>query len=423
MKFEDLLNQIKKNNSNANLDLINHAYDFAYKAHFKQLRESGQEHIVHLIGASKILADLKIDETTIAACLLHDILEDTEISKETLKTEFGEEIANLVDGVTKISKITIPDFESRQVENLRKMLIASTKDIRIILIKLADRLDNMHSLKYFREDKQKRIAKETLEVYSPIAYRLGLYNIKWQLEDLSFRYLEPKIYNDLKDKINKKRHERDIQINKIKSIVEKELKNNNINFEINGRVKNFYSIYKKIVERNYNFESMYDLIALRIIVDDIKDCYEVLGVLHNLFKPIEERFRDYIAKPKQNMYQSLHTVILFNNEPIEFQIRTKEMHQISEEGVAAHWQYKKLKSDANFEKKLNLMQQILSFNKKDFLESLKVDLFGDNIFVFTPKKDIIEIPKDATILDFAYSVHTDLGNKCIGARVNDKFVS
>lgn len=425
MKFDDLLNEIKRNNINADLNLINKAYNFAEKAHFNQLRESGEEHINHSLGASRVLADLKVDDATIAACLLHDILEDTNISKEKLKLEFGDEIADLVEGVTKISKIIIPDLESRKSESLRKMLIASTKDIRVILIKLADRLDNMHTLKYFREDKQKRIAKETLEIYVPIAYRLGLANIKWQLEDLAFRYLNPEAYNDIKDKVNKKRHEREIIIKRIKNEVEKKLKLENINAEVLGRIKNFYSIYKKIAERGYDFSSMYDLIALRILADDVNECYKILGLIHNLFKPVQDRFKDYIANPKKNMYQSLHTVVLFDNEPVEFQITARDMHKVNEEGIAAHWQYKKLKGDENFQKKLGWIKEILSIHasNKDFLETLKLDLFQDHIFVFTPKYDIIEIPNNGTILDFAYAVHTDLGNKCTGARVNGKFVS
>ena len=378
MKFEELVNQVKKYNPSADFELITKAYNFASKAHFNQIRESGHEHIIHLLGACKILADLKMDEITIAACLLHDILEDTNISKEMVKSEFGHEIADMVEGATHISKISIPDFQTRQVENLRKMLIASTKDIRVILIKLADRLDNMRSLQYFREDKQKRIAEETLEVYAPIAYRLGLANMKWQLEDLAFRYLEPKLYQEIKERVAKKRSEREVVINKIKAMVEKELRNHNMNAEVTGRVKNFYSIYKKIVERKYDFEGMYDLIALRIIVNEVSDCYEALGIIHNLFKPVEERFRDYIANPKSNMYQSLHTVILYNNEPVEFQIKTKEMEQIAEEGIAAHWQYKKLKSSEDFEKKLGWIKQILNIKdstNKDFIEALKIDLF------------------------------------------------
>ena len=426
MKFEELIEQIKKYNPNANVDLINKAYNFANKAHFNQIRESGHEYMHHLLGACKILADLRMDEICIASCLLHDSLEDTNISKDVLKNEFGEEITNIVDNITKISKITIPDFKERQVENLRRMLIASTRDIRVMIIKLADRLDNMHSLQYFRDDKQKRIAEETLEVYAPIAYRLGLANIKWQLEDLAFRYLKPDIYKELKEKIAMRRHEREVEVNKAKSLIEKELRKNNINAEITGRVKSFYSIYKKIIERNYTFESMFDLIALRIIVNDVKECYETLGIIHILFKPIEERFKDYIADPKQNGYQSLHTVVLVNNKQVEFQIRTKEMDKTAEEGIAAHWQYKRLNSNENFEKKLGWVKQILNIkdaSNKEFLDALKFNLFGDDIFIFTPKHDIVEVPRDASVLDFAYAVHTDLGNKCTGAKVNGKFVS
>jgi len=425
MKFEELLNQIKRYNFNGS-ELITKAYNFANSAHYNQLRESGQEYIIHSLGAAKILADLKMDEICIAACLLHDVLEDTNISKEILKNEFGEEIANIVENITKISKLTIPDFKERQVENLRKMLIASTKDIRVILIKLADRLDNIHSLKYLREDKQKRIAQETLEIYAPIAYRLGLANIKWQLEDLAFRYLEPKIYQEIKEKVAMKRREREIEVNKIKVIIERELRKRGLNVGVVGRAKSFYSIYKKIVERGYSFEGMFDLIALRIVVNDIKECYEVLGIIHNLFTPIDGSFKDYIANPKPNGYQSLHTVVLFNNKKVEIQIRTRDMDEIAEEGVAAHWRYKKLDSDKDFEKRLGLVKQIFNIKdvpNKEFLNALKFNLFEDHIFVFTPKHDIIEIPQDATVLDFAYSVHTDLGNHCVGARVNGKFVS
>jgi len=407
--------------------LINKAYDFARKAHGIQKRESNEPYINHLVNAAFILAELKVDDKIIAACILHDTLEDTPTQKKDLEKEFGEEIANLVDGVTKISKLNITDSKIRQAESIRKMLLATTDDIRVIIIKLADRLDNMRSLNYLKEDKQKRIAQETLEIYAPISYRLGLFNIKWQLEDLSFRYLQPKLYNDFKEKVSTKRREREIEIKKIISIVEKELKKHDINFEIYGRPKSFYSIYKKMLKKNVDFEQIYDLIALRIIVNDIKECYEVLGIIHNVFKPITQEFDDYIANPKSNMYQSLHTIVIMpDGKKAEFQIRTKEMDKIAEEGIAAHWQYKGIHGDYKFDKKLSWLKEILNLkNQKtnDFIEALKLDLFSDHIFVFTPKGDIIELPKDSTPIDFAYAVHSDIGDKCTGARVNDKFVN
>jgi GTP pyrophosphokinase len=380
-----------------------------------------------LVNSAEILSELKVDDKVITACLLHDVLEDTKVTKKDLEKEFGAEISDLVEGVTKISKLKITDSKIRQIESIRKMLLATTEDIRVIIIKLADRLDNVKSLNYFNKEKQKRIARETLDIYVPIAYRLGLSKIKWQLEDLAFRYLNPELYQDFKDKVAKKRHEREIEINKIKSSIEKELKKHNIQAEISGRPKNFYSIYKKMLTKNREFEQIYDLIALRIIVKNINECYEVLGVIHNMFKPITQEFEDYIANPKSNMYQSLHTVVLTpEGRNIEFQIRTKEMHNIAEEGIAAHWQYKGLSGDYKFDKKLSWLKEILNLKDEEtntFLEALKLDLFSESIFVFTPKGDIIELPKDSTPVDFAYAVHTDIGNKCIGARVNDKFVN
>ncbi len=428
MSFKDLIKVIKKYNPESNIELIMKAYSFASKKHLKQIRESGHPYITHLVGAAGILANLKTDDETIAACLLHDTLEDTNTAEEELKENFGEDILNLIKGVTKISKLVLPDFKERQVESIRKMLIASTKDIRVILIKLADRLNNMYSLKYFREEKQKRIAKETLEIYAPLAYRLGLFNIKWQLEDLSFRYLEPKIYQEIKSKVVKTRNERESEIKKIKSIIERELAKRNINAQVFGRAKSFYSIYKKITERNKTIEGMYDLIALRILVEKKQQCYEVLGIIHNLFKPVEGKIQDYIANPKPNMYQSLHTIILYNEDQVEIQILTKDMHLINEEGIAAHWRYKDKKSinDPEFEKKLGWIKEVINLKSnmgEDFLERLKIDLFLDHIFVFTPKNDIVELPKGATLLDFAYAVHSDLGNSCIGGKVNDKFVN
>ena len=423
----ELIQDIKSYNENADFDLITKAYEFAKKSHTGQLRESGLEHISHLVGAAKILVKLKVDEKTIAACFLHDILEDTNITREQLEKEFGKEVAYLVEGVTKISKLKISNFKIRQAESIRKMLFATAQDIRVIIIKLADRLDNMLSLEYFPEEKQKRIAQETLDVYAPIAYRLGLFSIKWQLEDLAFYYLEPKIYLELKEKIAQKREERELYLEKIKSILEEQLIKYNIKAEIKGRPKSFYSIYRKMQKKNIDFSKIFDLLGIRIITKDVKECYEFFGIIHNLWNPIPREFDDYIANPKPNLYQSLHTVVVGpEKQLIEFQIRTQEMDNIAEEGIAAHWQYKNIKGDIKFDKQLSWLKEVLDLKEKsskEFFETLKLDLFSYNIFVFTPNGDIIELPKDSTPVDFAYSIHTDVGDKCVGARVNDKYVN
>ncbi|MEK6835604.1 MAG: bifunctional (p)ppGpp synthetase/guanosine-3',5'-bis(diphosphate) 3'-pyrophosphohydrolase [Nanoarchaeota archaeon] len=423
----ELIQDIRGYNENADFDLITKAYEFAKKAHSGQVRESGEEHISHLVGAARILIKLKVDDKTIAACLLHDILEDTNITKQQLEKEFGEEIAYLVGGVTKIDKLRISDFKIRQAESIRKMLFATAQDIRVIIIKLADRVDNMLSLQYFQEEKQKRIAQETLDVYAPIAYRLGLFNIKWQLEDLAFRYLESKIYQELKEKVAQKREQRELYLEKIKSILEEQLTKYNIKAEIRSRPKSFFSIYRKMQKKEVDFNKIYDLLGIRIITNDVKECYEVLGIIHNLWKPIPREFDDYIANPKPNMYQSLHTVVVGpEKQLIEFQIRTYEMDKISEEGIAAHWQYKDIKGDFKFDKQLSWLREVIGLKDKssqEFFETLKLDLFSYNIYVFTPNGDIIGLPKDSTPVDFAYAIHTDVGSRCSGARVNGKYVN
>ncbi|MEK6907333.1 MAG: bifunctional (p)ppGpp synthetase/guanosine-3',5'-bis(diphosphate) 3'-pyrophosphohydrolase [Nanoarchaeota archaeon] len=423
----ELIQDIKNYNENADFDLITKAYEFAKKSHSGQVRESGLEHISHLVGAARILVKLKADDKTIAACLLHDVLEDTNIKKEQLEKEFGQEVAHLVDGCTKIDKLRISDFKIRQAESIRKMLFATAQDIRVMIIKLADRLDNMLSLQYFPEEKQKRIAQETLDIYAPIAYRLGLFNIKWQLEDLAFSYLEPKIYQDLKEKITLKREEREFYLEKIKSILEEQLSKHDIKADIKARPKSFYSIYRKMQKKDVDFDRIFDLLGIRIITTDVKECYEILGIIHNLWKPIPKEFDDYIANPKQNMYQSLHTVVVGPEKQLfEFQIRTKEMDKIADEGIAAHWQYKNVKGDSKFDKQLSWLKEIIELKDKssnDFFETLKLDLFSYKIYVFTPNGDIIELPKGSCPIDFAYAVHTDLGNKCRGARVNGKYVN
>jgi GTP pyrophosphokinase len=394
----NLINEIKGYNEYADFDLITRAYEFAKKAHAGQLRESGLEHISHLVNATRVLVKLKADEKTIAACLLHDVLEDTKITKEKLEKEFGQEIAYLVNGVTKIDKLRISDFKIRQVESIRKMLFATAQDIRVIVIKLADRLDNMLSLDYFPKDKQKRIAQETLDVYAPIAYRLGLSSIKWQLEDLAFYYLEPEIYREIKETVSKTREERELYLEKIKSILEEKLTKQNIKSEIKLRPKSFYSIYRKMQRKKINFNKLFDLLGIRVITKDVKECYEIVGIIHNLWKPIPKEFDDYIANPKPNLYQSLHTVVVGpNKQLIEFQIRTEEMDKIAEEGIAAHWKYKNIRGDTRFDKQLSWLKEVLELKEKssqEFFETLKLDLFGYKIFVFTPNGDIIELPRE-----------------------------
>ncbi len=425
MDIKKLYKEIKIYNRKPS-DLIKRAYDLSEKLHEGQLRKSGEPFVHHPLRVAFILAELKLDEVIIASALLHDIIEESDMSYDKLKKEFGKEIANLVEGVTKITKMRFSNREEYQAAAIRKMLIATTEDIRVIILKLADRLDNMRTLKYLDPMKRKRIARETQEIYAPLAYRLGLAKIKWELEDLSFKFLEPKIYQEFKNKISKKRQDREKDVKKIISIIKKEVKKIKVPIEISGRPKNFYSIYKKMLKKNLPFERIYDLLGLRILTKNVKQCYEILGLIHSLWRPIPGEFEDYIANPKNNMYQSIHTIIKIGKQNVEFQIRTDDMDHVAEEGVAAHWSYKGLKGDMKFEKGFGWLKQILSWKDKqgkDFLEALKVNLFGDNIFVLTPKGKIVELPIGSTPIDFAYAVHSDVGDKCVGVRINDNFVS
>lgn len=423
-----LKDRIKSYNPSANLELVERAYEFAKKAHDGQHRISGELYIFHPLEVAMILADLELDTITIAAGLLHDVVEDTEYTLEDITREFGDEIALLVDGVTKLGKLEFKTKEEQQAENLRKMFLAMAKDIRVILIKLADRLHNMRTLKYLPKEKQKEIAIETLEIFAPLAHRLGISKIKWELEDLAFRYLEPERYYELVEKVAKKRKEREEHINEMIAILEERLAAAGIKAEIQGRPKHFYSIYKKMKEQNKSFEQIYDLTAVRVIVASVRDCYAALGVVHTLWKPIPGRFKDYIAMPKPNMYQSLHTTVIDSSgEPLEIQIRTYEMHKTAEYGIAAHWRYKEGNKSDDFDKKLSWLREILDWQRdlrdaKEFMESLKIDLFSDEVYVFTPKGDVINLPAGSCPIDFAYRIHTDIGNRCIGAKVNGKIV-
>jgi GTP diphosphokinase / guanosine-3',5'-bis(diphosphate) 3'-diphosphatase len=426
--IEELIKEIKEYDDHADFVLIRKAYNYAKKIHIEQKRESGEEYIMHPLEVARILIEMRADTETICAALLHDVAETTKVDIEKIKTEFNQEIANLVEGVTKTIKIEFKSGEEYSAENIRKILLATTKDIRIILIKLADRLHNMRTLKFLREDKQKRIAKETVEIYAPIAYKLGIWEWKGELEDLALRYLEPEVYQDLKGKINRKREEREEKAREIIKQIDDQLRENNIDAKVFGRAKYFYSIFQKMKKDNKTFDEIYDLIGIRVIVKTIPECYAALAIIHHMWKPKPGRFKDYIAVPKSNGYQSLHTdVVTPLGEILEVQIRTQEMHYMAEQGVAAHWRYKGTERDKKFDQKIAWLKQILDWKQssetaKEFIETLKIDLFEDEIVAFTPKGDPIIIPEGSSPIDFAYEVHTDIGNHCSKAEVNGSIV-
>lgn len=427
--LENLILKIEQYNPQANTKQVIKAYSFAEAAHEGQYRNSGERFFVHPYNVAMILIELNMDTDTIVAGLLHDVLEDTDVVYEKLVEEFGEEVADLVEGVTKLKKLKYKTKQENQAENLRKMVVAMAKDIRVIIIKLADRLHNMRTLEYMSEEKKKEKALETLEIYAPLAHRLGISKIKWELEDLSLRFLDPEGYYKLVDKVSKQRREREAYIQMIINTLQEKLDEMEVSCEISGRPKNFYSIYRKMVYQNKSFEQIFDLTAIRIIVDTVKDCYGALGIVHTMWKPIPGRFKDYIAMPKPNMYQSLHTTVIGpQGEPFEVQIRTWDMHRTAEYGIAAHWKYKEgtVKTD-NFDEKLSWLRQLLEWQKdmkdpKEFMESLKIDFFTDEVFVFTPKGDVISLPNGSTPIDFAYRVHTAVGNNCVGAKVDGRIV-
>lgn len=426
----ELLEKVRKYNPNADFALIKKAFDIAQRQHEGQMRESGEPYVTHPIQVAIILAEMELDSQSIVAALLHDVVEDTDYTSEDVVREFGADVALLVEGVTKIGKIPYISKEEQQVENLRKMFLSMAKDVRVIVIKLADRLHNMRTLKSKTELKQREIARETLEVYAPLAHRLGMSKIKWELEDLSLRYIDPVGYYEIVDKIAQKRDEREQYIQDIISVLKERLENLHIKSHVEGRAKHFYSIYRKMFIQNKTIDELYDLFAVRVIVDTVADCYAVLGMVHDLYKPMPGRFKDYIAMPKPNMYQSLHSTLLGpNGTPFEIQIRTWEMHRTAENGIAAHWKYKEGKSGASdMDSKLEWIKQLLDIQKdmtsaEEFMHTLKIDLFSDEVFVFTPKGDVINLPAGATPIDFAYAIHSAVGNKMAGAKVNGKIVT
>jgi GTP pyrophosphokinase len=409
-------------------DLVQHAYEFAQRAHGDQQRISGDAYITHLLGVAEILADLTKDPIIISAGLLHDVLEDTLITYEELQEEFGEEIASLVEGVTKISKRKFEDVNTRQAESIRKMMVAMAKDVRVILIKLADRTHNMRTLSFLPLEKQERIARETLDIYAPLAHRLGISKIKSELEDLCMRYLQPEIYYDLVQKVAMKKVEREEILSKIRLTLESQIRNIGIKAQVQSRYKHFASIYGKMIKQNKSFDEIFDLMGMRVLTDNVQECYEILGLVHTLWKPLPGRFKDYIAMPKNNFYQSLHTTVLTSgSQPLEIQIRTLEMHKIAEEGIAAHWAYKEGKTVGKESQHFSWMRQLLDLQQDiseltDNATPVKVDWFEDEVFVFTPKGDVKELPVGATALDFAFFVHTDLGVHCMGVKVNGHMV-
>jgi len=441
--YQDLIDRVQKYHPSDDISLIEKAYRTAYEAHKEQVRKSGEPYIIHPLCVAIILADLEMDKETIAAGLLHDVVEDTILTDEEIEEQFGSDVALLVDGVTKLQLLQLSgDNEGKtqdklemQAENLRKMFLAMAKDIRVILIKLADRLHNMRTLKHMPPEKQQRIARETLDIYAPIAQRLGISKIKVELDDLSLKYLEPEVYYDLVDKIAIRKSERERYIQNIVNEVSKHIENAGIKAQIDGRVKHFFSIYKKMKNQDKTIDQIYDLFAVRIVVDTVKDCYGALGVIHEMYKPIPGRFKDYIAMPKPNRYQSLHTTLIGSSgQPFEIQIRTHEMHKAAEYGIAAHWKYKEAsdgkKVEGQEEEKLTWLRQILEWQQdmsdnREFMNLLKndLDLFSDNVYCFTPRGEVKNLPAGSTPIDFAYNIHSAVGNKMIGARVNGKLVT
>ncbi len=428
--YKKLIKKIKAYNPDIDEQLIYKAYLTSKKYHQNQYRKSGEPFVIHPLEVAGILADLELDQVSIISAILHDVIEDTDYSLEMAKKEFGQKTANIINGVTKLDKIVFSSKEEQQVNNIRKMIIAMSEDVRIILVKLADRLHNMRTLFPLDEEKRRMNSIETLEVYTPIAHRLGIYHIKSELEDLSFKYLYPREYTKIKNMIDEKLEERKSLIDEAIKIMSKKLKEVKIPADISGRIKTYYSVYNKITKQNRKFEDIYDIIAVRIIVNDVKSCYAALGIIHSLWKPVPGRFRDFIANPKFNMYQSLHTTVIgVKGKPVEIQIRTYEMHKFAEYGIAAHYKYKEggFKKLSEFDKRVAWIRQILDWQKElsdpqDYMESLKLDLFEEEVFVFTPKGKVVNLPRGATTIDFAYQIHTDVGNNIIGSKINGNMV-
>jgi GTP pyrophosphokinase len=430
LTIEDVIAEARRHRPTINAGLIERAYQVASEAHEGQLRGSGEPYVIHPLAVAHYLAGLQLDAETIAAGLLHDVPEDTDVTIGEIEKRFGREVARLVDGVTKLSKFgSARSVEEQQAENIRKMFLAMAEDVRVVVIKLADRLHNMRTLEYLSPEKRSRIARQTMEIYAPLAHRLGMWQVKWELEDLSFKEIEPEKYRQLVAMLADRRRARESFVNRSIGILRKELGKVGLTADISGRPKHLYSIYKKMERKSADFSEIYDLHAIRVLVEDVKDCYSALGVVHSLWRPIPGQFDDYIAMPKANMYQSLHTAVIGPEaKPLEVQIRTRQMHEVAEAGIAAHWRYKEgSRGDRRYDEKLAWVRQLMDWQREvadatEFVEGLKLDVFQDQVFVFTPKGDVKDMPAGATALDFAYRIHTDVGHRCIGTKVNNRLV-
>jgi GTP diphosphokinase / guanosine-3',5'-bis(diphosphate) 3'-diphosphatase len=427
-KFRDLMKRMQANRPNDDLELVKKAYDYSMKNHAGQSRASGEPYLVHPLEVALVLAEMKMDSVAVAAGLLHDSVEDTSVTIVDIRKEFGEQVAHIVEGVTKISKIDFATREEQQAENLRKMMLAMVDDIRVILIKLADRLHNMRTLEHLQPDRQQKIASETLEIYAPIAHRLGMGKIRGELEDLGFRYIDPIAYEQVKGAVESHRKVGEAFLSRVEGVVRDKLKEAGITAKVESRTKRYYSIHKKLVRQHINVDQVYDLYAMRVITRSVQDCYAVLGIIHNVWRPVPGRIKDFIAMPRPNFYQSLHTsVITEDGTPFEVQIRTDEMHKMAEEGIAAHWKYKDGAVSAQDEQRLAWLRQVVEWQRdvsdpNEFLSTLKVDLYPEEVYTFTPKGKVVVLPRDSTPIDFAYTVHTEVGHTCVGAKVNGRMV-
>lgn len=429
ISIDQILDDIKGYNPNTNIENIRAAYDFSAMAHEGQTRKSGEPYLIHPLEVAKIMVQLRMDDASIMAAILHDTIEDTSVTKEDIEKRFGQDVAHIVDGVTKISKIKFTNQQERQAENYRKMILAMSKDIRVIMVKLADRLNNMRTLQFMPEVKQVNISQETLDIYAPIAGRMGIYWVKEELEELSFKFYKPQMYQDINSRLHRLQKKRESYMLKVTEALTQQIRAAEPYFEISGRLKKPYSIYRKMQRQEIALDDVHDLLAFRVLVNSIEQCYEVLGHVHSLWKPIQGRFKDYIAMPKANFYQSLHTTVMcFEGERVEFQVRTKQMHEIAEKGIAAHWKYKTDGGlDTRDEAKFSWLRQLADWQNEitdslEFVHTVKLDLFEDEIFVFTPKGDLKSLSHDSTPVDFAYAIHSAVGNHCSGARVNGKMV-
>jgi GTP pyrophosphokinase len=428
-KFRDLLGMVRENRPGEDLDLIQRAYEFSLEHHKNQTRASGEPYLVHPLEVALVLAEMKLDSTAIAAGLLHDAVEDTGVTNKQIEEKFGATVAHIVDGVTKIAKINLASREERQAENVRKMVLAMTDDIRVVLIKLADRLHNMRTLEHLATDRQQHIAQETLDIYAPLAHRLGMGKVRGELEDLSFRYVDPIGYNQMSEQVEARRKQGDAFLTKTVAFIQEKLKENGVEAHVDHRIKRFYSIYQKLQRQRISVDQVYDLLAIRIITKSVKDCYAALGAIHSIWRPVPGRIKDFIAMPRPNLYQSLHTTVMAEGgHQFEVQIRTEEMHRMAEEGIAAHWKYKDGSPvTAKDEQRLSWLRQVVEWQRdvsdpNEFLSTLKIDLYPEEVYTFTPKGKVVILPRDATCIDFAYTIHTEVGNTCVGAKVNGRIV-